>query len=215
MRKVGFFKFLIIFLISVPCWGQKVKYKDIYGLLRAKQYDEAEPVLKQFLSTNDDTPSAYLYMGLILEEKSGRIDILKQTSQAVSTIDSAIFYLSKAYTSITDKEVKKHDEYYEIYNRRDLRTGEFGVKLSDIKFDLEKKRDALDKSLAAAREQLAATAKEREQLKVGLKEKEEIADSARAQLALMNKQMAALRQQLDALNAALDAAEPSGRHGRR
>ncbi len=143
MRKVGFFKFLVIFLIAVPGFGQKVKYKDIYGLLRAKQYDAAEPVLKQYLSSNDDTPSAYLYMGLILEEKSARIDILKQTDEAVSMMDSSILYLNIAYSTITEKEVKRHDEYYEIYNRRDLRTGEFGVKLSDIQFDLEKKRDAL------------------------------------------------------------------------
>lgn len=143
MRKVGFFKFLVIFLFTVPCFGQKVKYKDIYGLLRAKQYDAAEPVLKQYLASNDDTPSAYLYMGLILEEKSSRIDILKQTDPAISMMDSSIFFLNKAYATITEKEVKRHDEYYEIYNRRDLRTGEFGVKLSDIQFDLEKKRDAL------------------------------------------------------------------------
>ena len=143
MRKVGFFKFLLIFLVAVPSFAQKVKYKDIYGLLRAKQYDAAEPVLKQYLVNNDDTPSAFLYMGLILEEKSARIDILKQTDAAVSMMDSSILYLNLAYSTITEKEVKRHDEYYEIYNRRDLRTGEFGVKLSDIQFDLEKKRDAL------------------------------------------------------------------------
>lgn len=143
MGKVGFFKFLVIFLIAVPGFGQKVKYKDIYGLLRAKQYDAAEPVLKQFLANNDNTPSAYLYMGLILEEKSLRVDVLKKTDEAVSMMDSSIFYFNIAYTAITEKEVKRNDEYYEIYNRRDLRTGSFGVKLSDIQFDLEKKRDAL------------------------------------------------------------------------
>ncbi len=144
MRKVGFFKFLLILLVSVPCLGQKVKYKDIYALLRAKQYTDAEPILKQYISDNDDTPSAYLYMGLILEEKSGHIDILKETALTVATIDSALLYLNKAYTDITEKEIKRHgDDYYEIYNRRDMRTGEFRVSLSDIKFDLESKTNAL------------------------------------------------------------------------
>ncbi|MEX0695553.1 MAG: peptidoglycan -binding protein [Rhodospirillales bacterium] len=66
--------------------------------------------------------------------------------------------------------------------------------------EAESKRDQLAKSLDTIKT-------ERDDLKVGLAEKQEIADTARAQLALMNKQMAALRQQLDQLNAALDAAE--------
>jgi chemotaxis protein MotB len=66
--------------------------------------------------------------------------------------------------------------------------------------EAEAKRDALEKSLSAI-------TTERDGLKVGLAEKQEIADTARAQLALMNKQMAALRQQLNSLNAALEASE--------
>lgn len=73
--------------------------------------------------------------------------------------------------------------------------------------EAEKQRDELEQSLAETTGSLARIESERDELKVGLAEKEEIADSARAQLALMNKQMAALRQQLDSLNAALDAAE--------
>jgi len=73
--------------------------------------------------------------------------------------------------------------------------------------EAEKQRDDLEQSLARTVESLTKTTAERDELQVGLAEKQEIADSARAQLALMNKQMAALRQQLDALNSALDAAE--------
>ena len=58
-------------------------------------------------------------------------------------MDSAIQFYDKAYRTITEKEVKRNDEYYQAYNRRDLRTGEFGVKLSDIQFDLEKRMEAL------------------------------------------------------------------------
>ncbi len=73
--------------------------------------------------------------------------------------------------------------------------------------DAEKAKDKLDKDLAAATKTLAETGAERDKLKVGLANEREIADSARAQLALLNQQMSALRAQLDALNAALDAAE--------
>lgn len=71
----------------------------------------------------------------------------------------------------------------------------------------EKEGQRLAESLKSASVALADAERESKDLKVGLAEKEEIADSARAQLALMNKQMAALRQQLNALNAALEASE--------
>ena len=73
--------------------------------------------------------------------------------------------------------------------------------------EAEKKRDALSEELAAKTANLEDAQKARDELKVGLAEQQNIADSARAQLALMNKQMAALREQLNALNQALDAAE--------
>jgi len=86
--------------------------------------------------------------------------------------------------------------------------------LKALKEELEKEVSALSfraNEAEAKRDELAQSLSkittERNDLKVGLAEKQEIADTARAQLALMNRQMAALRQQLDSLNAALDAAE--------
>jgi tetratricopeptide (TPR) repeat protein len=144
MTKVALIKFLMLYLfISTSVYGQKVKYKDIFGLLSTKQYEAAEPFLKKYLKENDDNPNAYLFMGTIFHEKSAKDDILKQTERAIAHMDSAIYYYDKAYKTITEKEVKKNDEYYVLYNRRDLRTGEFGVKLSDIQFDLEKKMEGL------------------------------------------------------------------------
>jgi hypothetical protein len=126
------------------CFGQKkIKYKDIFGLLNTKQYEQAEPFLKAYLKENDDNPNAYLFMGLIYQDKSTRDDVLKQTALAISHMDSAIIHLTKAYQTITEKEIRKNDEFYQSYNRRDLRTGEFGVKLSDIQFDIEKRMEGL------------------------------------------------------------------------
>src|SRR5688572_4076740 len=144
MTKVALIKFLLLCLfLSTTAYGQKVKYKDIFGLLSTKQYEAAEPFLKRYLKENDDNPNAYLFMGTIFHEKSGKDDILKQTERAIANMDSAIYFYDKAHKTITEKEVKKNDEYYVLYNRRDLRTGEFGVKLSDIHFDLEKKMEGL------------------------------------------------------------------------
>jgi hypothetical protein len=144
MTKAGFIGFLLVFCsFASTVYGQKVKYKDLFGLLSSKQYEQAEPFLKRYLKDNDDNPNAFLYMGVIFHEKSNKNDMLKQTASALANMDSAIIFYDKAYKAITEKEVKRNDEYYQVYNRRDLRTGEFGVKLSDIQFDLEKKKEGL------------------------------------------------------------------------
>jgi hypothetical protein len=135
---------LLFFLLLVNVsYAQKVKYKDIFGLLSTKQYEQAEPFLKKYLNVNDDNPNAFLFMAMIFQEKSAKMDVLKQTREAMYFGDSAILYFDKAYKTVDDKEIRKNKEYYQAYNRRDLRTGEFGVKLSDIQFDIEKRMQAL------------------------------------------------------------------------
>lgn len=143
MTKIGLIKFITLIFISTAALGQKVKYKDLFGLLSTKQYEPAEPFLKKYLKDNDDNPNAFMFMGIIFDEKSSKIDILKQTSLATAYMDSAIIFYDRAHKTIDEREVKKNKEYYQAYNRRDLRTGEFGVKLSDIQFDLEKKMESL------------------------------------------------------------------------
>src|SRR5690606_15427114 len=140
--KIGLIQFLLVFLISTA-YGQKVKYKDIYALLSTKQYEQAEPFLKRYLAENTDEPSGNLFMGMILQEKASNNDLLKQTSRVLTNLDSAVFFYEKAYQTITDREIRKNKDYYQTYNRRDLRTGEFGVKLTDIQFDIEKRIQAL------------------------------------------------------------------------
>ncbi|HOX83736.1 MAG TPA: hypothetical protein PLS08_11955, partial [Chryseolinea sp.] len=143
MIKVSLIRILLFCLLASSAFGQKVKYKEIWGLLSTKQYESAEPFLKRYLKENDDNPNAFLYMGIIYQEKSSKDDILKQTARSIANMDSAIVFYDKAYKTITEREVKRNSEYYEAYNRRDLRTGEFGVKLPDIQFDLEKKMEGL------------------------------------------------------------------------
>ena len=142
MTKIGLIQFILVFLISAA-YGQKVKYKDIYALLSTKQFEQAEPFLKRYLQENPENPNALLFMGNIYQEKASRNDVLKQTGVAIANMDSAILFYDKAHKALDDREVRKNKEYYQAYNRRDLRTGEFGVKLSDIHFDLEKKIEGL------------------------------------------------------------------------
>ncbi len=117
--------------------SQKIKYKDLFVLLNAKDYANSEPYLKKYLKVNDDNPNAYLFMGMIYQEKAAKLDMLKQTEEMVMQLDSAVYFYEKASKGMTEREVSKNEEYYQIYNRRDLRTGKFGVKLSDVQLDIE------------------------------------------------------------------------------
>ena len=134
-------RFLLVSFICVgPCHflsAQKVKYKDLIVLLTSKQYEKAEPFLKRYIKENDDNPNAYLYMGIVFQEKSAKNDPLLQTEALCSNLDSAVFFYDKAYKGINEKELRKNDEYYEPYMRRDLRTGKFVIKLSDVQLDME------------------------------------------------------------------------------
>ncbi len=134
----AFLIFQCTFLIA-----QKVKYKDLIELLNAKQYEMAEPFLKRYLLTETENPSAYLYMGIIYQENSTKNDILKQTEALLNNIDSAIFFFDKTLPMLTEKEIKRHDENYQAYVRRDPRTAEFAIKLSDIQLDIETRVKAL------------------------------------------------------------------------
>jgi hypothetical protein len=141
MTKIIQFRFILVIflLLSIPSFAQKVKYKDIFGLLSTKQYEQAEPFMKRYVKDNDDNPNAYLYMGMIFQEKAMKLDVLKQTALVNANSDSAIQFYDKTLRILDEREVRKNKEYYQAYNRRDLRTGEFGVNLSDVQYDIEKR----------------------------------------------------------------------------
>jgi len=137
---------LFAVLSSISLKAQKVKYKDLYPLLDAKRYDDAEPFLRQFIKdekNRDKYPNSLFQMGLIFSEKAFTSDILTETEQFQSYADSAILQYQNAIKQIDDKELRKNEEYYQAYKRRDIRSGEFGISLADIHFDIEKKIKAL------------------------------------------------------------------------
>jgi hypothetical protein len=134
---------LLFVSVCATAYGQKVKYKDVFALLNTKQYEVAEPFLKQYLKDNTDNPNAYLFMAMVYQDKAEKSDLLKQTQIQLALLDSALLFYDKAYKSLTEKEIKRNSEYYQAYSRRDLRTGEYGVKLSDVQVDIEKRVEVL------------------------------------------------------------------------
>lgn len=151
MTELRALKILFLVLFAFSAFGQKVKYKDIYSLLSTKQYDAAEPFLKQYLAAEQENPNAFLFMGIIHQEKVAACHVLRQTRTLLAHADSAIRCFDKAASLLSERELKRNAEYYQAYNRRDLRTGEFGIALSDIQFDLQKRKEALLTRASAAK----------------------------------------------------------------
>ena len=141
--KINTLTLTLLVLAAGISYGQKIKYKDLFILLNARQYEQAEPFLKKYLKENQDNPNAFLFMGYIYEEKSLANDVLLETEKQSTNTDSAVYYFDRAVKEIDEKELRKNEELYQAYSRRDLRTGKFGLKLSDIQFDLEKRTKSL------------------------------------------------------------------------
>lgn len=147
MRKLYTVLIPLSFLILVEVSAQKIKYKDVFPLLEAKNYDAAKPQLDLFLKNpkNAEHPNANLQKGLYFEQLVNGYALIADSTALLSAADSASIYLSKSKTLITEKELKKNDEYYQAFYRRDLRTGNFGIKISDVHLDIEKKVASLKK----------------------------------------------------------------------
>lgn len=143
-----------ILLSANITFAQKIKYKDLFPTLSAKNWEQGGPQLKLFLSDpkNADEANANLQLGLMMEEAFYKQDAAKDTVALFSAGDSAVFFLEKAKTLITEKELKKNDEYYQAFFRRDLRTGKFGIKVSDVHLDIEDKVEAIEQRMTNARD---------------------------------------------------------------
>jgi len=125
-------------LVSFSSYAQKVKYKDLYILLRAKNYKDASGFLKSYLLDDPEHPNANYQMGLMLEHNLVELDLLKESDAIINRADSSILYFNRAHDYITEKEIKKHDDdFYELFKRRNLRTGKFEVIISDVHLDIE------------------------------------------------------------------------------
>lgn len=116
---------LLAFSVS-SVLAQKIKYKSVYALIETEQYEKALPELDAFLTQNPDHPSATIHRGVIALEVE-------------EDCESAKMYFDKALNLIDQKELDKNDKYYALWNRRNLRTGKYGVALDDVRLDVEER----------------------------------------------------------------------------
>ena len=147
--------FLLIIPLSVSLTlAQKVKYKDIFPDLETRKFNKVEPTLRAFLANekNSEHANANYYMGVITEAKFLLSDVIKDTTSLYTFGDTAVSFFKKSLALITEKEIKKNEKYYQVFFRRDLRTGEFGIKLSDVHLDIEKKIESIESRMKSVRD---------------------------------------------------------------
>lgn len=137
---------ILLLAISYNAQSQKLKYKDIFPLIQNKDYETAIPKINAFLSNskNAEHANANLQKGLFFEQKTQEFHVITDSIVMLESCDSAIHFLTIAKELITDKELKKNSDFYQDFYRRDLRTGEFGIKLSDVHLDVDKKMQSLN-----------------------------------------------------------------------
>ena len=135
----------LFFQLSIAVFAQKIKYKEVYPQLYPKQTTEGISLLKQYLADekNQDEPNANYQLGEFYYSKYLTINVLSDTAALFAYSDSASSFLNLAIELIDEKELKKNDAYYQSFYRRDLRTGEFGIKISDVHLDIEKKIESI------------------------------------------------------------------------
>lgn len=151
-------KFLVLLLaLFIPfcaALGQKVKYKELYPLLESRQYDLAIPLLRKYIldPKGQVNANAHLQMALYLEKVSMEQDIIKNTAGVSVYSDSAVMFYQKTRNLLTEKQLKKNQDYYRSYERRDVRTGKVGIKVADIQYQLGKNIDQLDNRKAVVKQ---------------------------------------------------------------
>lgn len=135
----------LITLLLTTCFtvfsvAQKIKYKDLFFLLDTDNYEQAEPLLRQYLKDpkNAQEANPNLQMAFIFHKNSDNTDILLNSEEYINHVDSAVMFYEKSKLYLDEKEVsKKNKDYYVAYQRRDIRTGKFGIKLADVILDID------------------------------------------------------------------------------
>ena len=139
MFRITFLCFFIV-LLSFQAEAQKVKYKDLFILLKAENYQDADPYLRLYLTQDPEDPHANYSMGKMLLEYLHQGDVLIEGDQLMDLADSSLLYFTRALNLTSEKFVKKNDDsYYADFRRRDMRSGKFEVKFSDVQLDMEEK----------------------------------------------------------------------------
>ena len=88
------------------------KYKDIFPQIISANSENSFEILNSYLQNNLDHPNANLRVALIYADRYKSTDALREYEKAIALAEQAKIKLFKARLVLTEKEVKKNEEYY-------------------------------------------------------------------------------------------------------
>lgn len=88
------------------------KYKDVFPQIVLANEENAFELLNTYLQNDLDNPNANLRIAIIYINRYKAVDVLREQEKALALADRARAYLTKSKVLLTDKEVKRNDEYY-------------------------------------------------------------------------------------------------------
>ena len=152
---------------------------------------------------------------LALERKAGE-DLRNNVTQLSAELKSTLSARDALETSLSDLRNQNTalggelEEAKGRIDKADREKARLALQISQLREDVDAMRalrDELAKDLATARTTIDKQAEDAKAAEVVLSEERKISEAAKAQVALLNRQMRELRDQITMLNAALDASE--------
>ncbi len=104
--------YILLISLSLQSFGQVTKYKDVDAMIDGTSDDYSMQVLKAFVSTNLDHPTANLRLSALYLKKAQAADPLIDYEKIQALAEQSRQKLFKATIVINDKEIKKHKSYY-------------------------------------------------------------------------------------------------------
>jgi chemotaxis protein MotB len=128
----------------------------------------------------------------------------------VATLSRALSEAQQARTALAESLAAKETEIAKLSGERDAKAAE-AAKLSEQIAALTALRDELEKKAEEAAARATTEAEQKAAMAAELAQEKNFSDSARAQIALLNRQLEELRAQLGSLQTALAAAEEASK----
>ena len=107
------YKFILLSVVIFSSLSVSAqKFKDVFPQIITADEDKSFEILTAYLANNLDHPNTNLRLALIYVHRYKETDVLKEYEKALALAEQAKSKLLKAKLLVTEKEFKKHSDYY-------------------------------------------------------------------------------------------------------
>lgn len=119
MNTIRIYLLFASLLATLPVFGQKLRYKNIYPNLKNADYRAAYLTIQAFVRQENTSPNAWYQLGLYNDKRADSFDPLKEGNLLITYADSAIYYYGLSKTLSDPKVIEKEKEFYEDFHEVD------------------------------------------------------------------------------------------------